>query len=41
MPAPRAIQMAPKQVEVAAFVGHTPDVTAPRFGDLLDATLAL
>ncbi len=41
MPAPRAIPMAPKQVEVAAFVGHAPDATAPSFGDLLDATLAL
>ncbi len=41
VPAPRAIQAAPTQVEVAAFVGRAPDATAPSFGDLLDATLAL
>jgi hypothetical protein len=41
MAAPRAIQVAPTQVEVAAFVGHAPDATASSFGDLLDATLAL
>jgi hypothetical protein len=41
MAAPRAIQVAPTQVEVAAFVGHAPDAPASSFGDLLDATLAL
>jgi hypothetical protein len=39
--APRAVQAAPAQVEVAAFVGHAPAPQEPSFGELLDATLAL